>query len=624
MPEYLQQLKCLEISECKCIQEIISTDKMIQETSNNRALIRFPRLNSLKLKGLQKLIGFCHEDYTVEFPALTVLKIENCPELKGFIYNSLRNDIPTHEVLFNNKVAFPNLEKITISHLRNIKRMWYNQLHTNSFSMLKELTVKECDVLLNIFPPFLLRVFQRLEKLLIIDCALLEQVFQLQVQGLDIEETYVVDSQLREVNLVHLPKLKHVWTKYCKGNISFESLRQVCIKNCWSLKTLFPFSIAKVLHKLERLTIDSCGLEEIVSKNVEGLNEQEIWFAFNQLSFLNLWNLPYLSCFYPEMHRTTWPALKQLRIFGCGRVKIFGHEESQVRHSLFLIEKVIPQLEEVSFNHDDIAMICDGQFEADLFCNIKFVRIYCCFGVSVFPISFLGRFYNLESLELYFCYFKELASFESDAFKDKDMIITIPKIKNLKLEGISNIRHLWKQDSWLDYICACLECLEVSRCGNLINLGLDFSFSENLTTLDVFDCNEMLELIKSSKTRSLVCLMTMKIRKCEMMREVVASDEDDTSFEIVFKALKRLELHCLQSLTSFCSGNYTLWFPSLEQVTLSQCPRMKIFYQGELSTPKLHKLQLTETDFEGRWAGDLNATIEQLNTEGTEKSIYFL
>ncbi|KAA3472102.1 disease resistance protein [Gossypium australe] len=77
MPEYLQQLKCLEISECKCIQEIISTDKMIQQTFKNRALIRFPRLNFLKLKGLQKLLGFCNEDYTVEFPLLTILEIEN-------------------------------------------------------------------------------------------------------------------------------------------------------------------------------------------------------------------------------------------------------------------------------------------------------------------------------------------------------------------------------------------------------------------------------------------------------------------------------------------------------------------------------------------------------------------
>ncbi|MBA0654827.1 hypothetical protein Goklo_021743, partial [Gossypium klotzschianum] len=103
------------------------------------------------------------------------------------------------------------------------------------------------------------------------------------------------------------------------------------------------------------------------------------------------------------------------------------------------------------------------------------------------------------------------------------------------------------------------------------------------------------------------------------MREVVASDGDEASYEIVFRVLKRLELHCLQNLTSFCSGNYTLWCPSLEQVTLSQCPRMKNFYQGELITPKLHKVQSTETDFRGRWAGDLNATVEQLYKEQFSK-----
>ncbi|MBA0804102.1 hypothetical protein Gohar_014255, partial [Gossypium harknessii] len=134
----------------------------------------------------------------------------------------------------------------------------------------------ECNVLLNIFPPFLLGAFQRLEKLIVTDCTSLEEVFQLQVQGLDIDETYVLNSQLREMNLVRLPKLKHVWTKHRKGNISFENLQVVCIQECWSLKTMFPFSIAKGLQQLEGLTINRCGVEEIVSKNDEGSNNHEI------------------------------------------------------------------------------------------------------------------------------------------------------------------------------------------------------------------------------------------------------------------------------------------------------------------------------------------------------------
>ncbi|MFQ6635710.1 hypothetical protein Gotur_010283 [Gossypium turneri] len=266
-------------------------------------------------------------------------------------------------------------------------------------------------------------------------------------------------------------------------------------------------------------------------------------------------------------------------------------------------------------------MISDGKYEANLFCNIKLLRISGYSDESaVFPISFLRRFYNLEGLELGSCNFKELASFESNACEDKDTVITIPNIKNLKLYAIKNIRHFWKQDSSFDHICASLEHLKVWQCGDLINLGIDLSFFENLTTLDVWKCKEMLALITSSKARSLVCLVTMRIRECEMVREVIVSEEDDTSYEIVFSELKRLELLCLQSLTSFCSGSYTFRFPSLEQVTLSQCPRMKNFCQGELTTPKLHKVQLKETDFRGRWAADPNATIEQLNTE--DPSLY--
>ncbi|TYI46884.1 hypothetical protein E1A91_D13G135100v1, partial [Gossypium mustelinum] len=68
-----------------------------------KGLICFPRLNSLKLKDLQKLIGFFHEDYTVDFPALKILEIENSPDLKAFIHKSIDKYNPTGGVLFNEK-----------------------------------------------------------------------------------------------------------------------------------------------------------------------------------------------------------------------------------------------------------------------------------------------------------------------------------------------------------------------------------------------------------------------------------------------------------------------------------------------------------------------------------------
>ena len=228
---------------------------------------------------------------------------------------------------------------MTISNLKNVKSIWYSQpqLHGDSFCKLKELEVEHCDELLNIFSSFLLPVFQRLEILTVTDCASLEEVFEL--QRLDIKETDVVAIQLRELFLCELPKLKHVWNKDPYGNISFQNLRLVAVLKCFCLKSLFPFSIAKDLPHLESLQVSECGVEEIVSKNIEGL-QQEIWFKFDKLSSLDLWYLSDLKCFYPGAHTIEWPALKKLKTNECEKIKIFGHGESQNQQPLFPIEKV--------------------------------------------------------------------------------------------------------------------------------------------------------------------------------------------------------------------------------------------------------------------------------------------
>ncbi|KAK5787200.1 hypothetical protein PVK06_041853 [Gossypium arboreum] len=563
MPEYLQHLKCLEISECKYIREIISTDKMIQETFRSGALIRFPRLNLLKLKGLQKLIGFCHEDHTVEFPVLTILEIENCPELKGFIHNSTRKDIPTHGVLFNNKGDFPNLEKITISHLKKVKRIWCNQLHTNSFSMLKELTVKECDVLLNIFPLFLLGVFQRLEKLIVTDCSSLEQVFQLQVQELDIEETYVVDSQLRELNLFRLPKLKHVWTKYCKRNISFGNLRRICIEECWSLKTLFPVSIAKDLQQLERLTIDRCGLEEIVAKTVEVSDKQEIYFAFNQLSFLKLWCLSYLTCFYQGMHRTTWPALKQLTISGCGRIRIFGHEESQIRPSVFLVEKVaFPNLERITISHlRNVKRIWYNQLHTNSFSMLKELIVKeCDVLLNIFPPFLLRVFQRLEKLIVTDCSsLEQVFQLQMQGLDIEETYVVHSQLREMNLFRLPKLKHVWTKYP-----------------------RRNISFG-NLRHVIIFDCQSLKTLFPFSIAKDLQQLERLTIDKCGLEEIVAKSVEESGKQEIcfAFNQLSFLKLWYLPYLTCFYQGMHRTTWPALKQLTISGCGRIKIFGHEE-------------------------------------------
>ncbi|XVE83287.1 hypothetical protein DITRI_Ditri16bG0076000 [Diplodiscus trichospermus] len=382
--------------------------------------------------------------------------------------------------------------------------------------------------------------------------------------------------------------MKHVWNKDSHGNISFQSLREVEVGECWSLKSLFPFSIAKGLLHLESLIVDRCWVEEIASKKSIKELQQGIRFEFDQLSFLMLWYLPDLKWFSLGQHTTVWPVLRNLRTYRCGNIKIFGQVESQIQQPLFLIEKVIPQLEEVYFSNDEITMICNAQYAADFFGHIKVLGITDFLNESALVLShFLQRFYNLEMLELGGCNFKELSPQVGNVGEKNDMMETQPKIKKLKLKSCYNITHLWKQDSKLDHICARLETLEVWRCNNSINLSSASSFFQNLTTSDVWDCNEKTELITSSKAQSLVCVVTMRIRECKMITEIVSGEGDEATNEIIFRELKCLELHCLQSLKGLCSGNNSFKFPSLEQVIVSQCPTLKSFCKEALSTPKL-------------------------------------
>ena len=111
----------------------------------------------------------------------------------------------------------------------------------------------------------------------------------------------------------------------------------------------------------------------------------------------------------------------------------------------------------------------------------------------------------------------------------------------------------------------------------------------------------------------------MTIADCKRIEEIIQSPVAEEAKDcIVFKELKYLGLDCLPSLTSFCLGNYALEFPSLKQVVVRQCPKMKIFSQGVLDTPMLNKVNVTEEekdDDEGCWEGNLNDTIKKLFNE---------
>ncbi|KAJ6762666.1 RPP4C3 [Salix purpurea] len=215
----------------------------------------------------------------------------------------------------------------------------------------------------------------------------------------------------------------------------------------------------------------------------------------------------------------------------------------------------------------------------------------------------------METLVVTGGYFKEL--FPCQLVDEEEH--TLARIRCLKLWNLPDLEKIWNQDLRVDQLLQNLETLQVSYCDSLINLAPSASTFGNLTALHVWNCKALKYLVTSSTARSLVQLSVMSIRECEVVTEIVASSGDEAGNEIIFRKLGSLKLDCLASLTSFCSVNFTFRFPCLTEVIMTNCPKIKTFSLGILSTPRLQKVWLSEEKDKGDWKGDLNITIQQLH-----------
>ncbi|GLT87846.1 hypothetical protein SLE2022_059050 [Rubroshorea leprosula] len=127
----------------------------------------------------------------------------------------------------------------------------------------------------------------------------------------------------------------------------------------------------------------------------------------------------------------------------------------------------------------------------------------------------------------------------------------------------------------------------------------------------------MVNLVSISIVQSLVQLERMIVSECYMLTEIVGNEGNGTEglIMITFTKLRFLKLICLPSLESFCLGNFTFKFPSLEKLIVIQCPKLMIFNEGNLSTLLLQRVELIEVEDKWRWEGDLNTTIQRMYME---------
>ncbi|GAY44698.1 hypothetical protein CUMW_083850 [Citrus unshiu] len=313
--------------------------------------------------------------------------------------------------------------------------------------------------------------------------------------------------------------------------------------------------------------------------------------------------------------------------------EIILEDNVQIYNTLFPEKVALPNLEELMLYSINVERIWLNQV-AVMSCgiqNLTRLTLYSCMNLRcLFSSSTVSSFVRLQHIMIVKCPVLEELIVVDNQEEMKNNIVTFPQLQSLRMSDLEKFTSFCTGDlDNLEFpslkelgISGCPEfmvrCKRTTNiltergCDRLVNLVPSSTSFQNLTNLVVFSCERLKIVLTSSIAKSLVRLRYMKIKSCVMITEIVLVDDVVAKDEVItFRELKELKLLHLKSLTSFCSGNCAFKFPSLERLVVDDCPNMKIFSEGNLSTPKLHEVQRGS---EARFAckGDLNTTIQKI------------
>ncbi|TKY63988.1 Disease resistance protein RPS2 [Spatholobus suberectus] len=635
----LVQLKTMKVIQCDEIKEIVTNEG--NEEGKVMEIV-FSKLITVELVALKYLTSFCnYENCDFKFPSLEILIVRECPMMETFTKSHTRELAPklqnivavegeeeatwqwegdlntTIQKVFNDKLSnmsgkggyfHIHEESESFDYPEFAEQLWHSNhlVQQNYFRNLKRLSASSCNSLVHVIPSHLFPCFENLEELEVQDCIAAQVIF-------NINETRLTQDlgiiRLKKLSLTDLPKLEHVWDKDPEGIIGLQVLQDMHVESCGCLKSLFPASVAKDLTRLQELKVTDCReLVEIFSKDEKTAEGATKMFVFHCLTSLTLKELPGFKYFYPGLHTLEWPVLENLHAFHCELVTLKCQEDHPEEQVVIQIEKVIqmdqiPGLKKLSFGIGDTPVTWDRESR-----QLRFDKLQLFQEES--DSAPLYRFLDMlpsaiEKLEFVQCLFEEMFSAERP---NSDYTRILLHLKELELLEMNNLKSIGLEHSWLQPFPRYLQTLQVKHCSSLKNLvPRTVSFS-NLTHLEVSNCGRLLYLFTSSTAKSLAPLKRMKIERCASLQEIVSTEGDESHDEnekIIFVQLQVLFLERLHQLRCFYPGNFTLCFPSLEQVYVIDCSLMKTF------SP------FNRIDHSTKWFSEEDATSQQccdLNT----------
>ncbi|BFG20356.1 hypothetical protein CerSpe_066290 [Prunus speciosa] len=338
----LVNLQEVKIKECENMETIVlaaaSTEDNIHEegkvTGGSGAMTLFPKLlNRFTLLGLPNLERFCPDAYSFAWSSSTrSMDLENCRKLKTLGFAPVSKKLPV--------VA----ENLSDDHVRGREESGSGCASSTGsgsrFGCAPLICLQSHPSTRN-FTQILPRLVNRevtpanhqtstardnnLEHLFVSQCDLLEVIFLVQ----ETPSTQAFDK-LRELKLLRLPMLSHIWENGLQVSSGFGNLKSLYVWGCDNLRYLFSPHIAKLLTCLETIEVSYCGAMEKIVGEAEGGGERiEDELTFPHVKYIELWSLPKLEFFCSQAYTLKWSlALEKVRVRKCPKLKAFAPPES--------------------------------------------------------------------------------------------------------------------------------------------------------------------------------------------------------------------------------------------------------------------------------------------------------
>ncbi|MFS8016268.1 putative leucine-rich repeat domain superfamily [Helianthus anomalus] len=236
----------------------------------------------MSLENLPEMVCLC--DNVIQLPEMMELRLDGLPNFTS-IYPDTSTTSPMQS-LFNKEDVTHKLEKLDISNMGNLKQIWPFRKSTcekDEVSTMRQVTVRKCDSLTNLFPRNPLPLLNQLEEVVVKECGSIEVLFNIDFESVCGMRKHN-SSKLRKIEVRELQKLKELWRmkgvneSYTLVN-SFKDVQTIHIEECDNFTDIYTptttnFDLGALTHYVS--WSNSRDLEERERRNEMTESDQEI------------------------------------------------------------------------------------------------------------------------------------------------------------------------------------------------------------------------------------------------------------------------------------------------------------------------------------------------------------